>query len=381
MEKNKDKRISLLILTLLLFLILIVLLAMLSIFYWRPNFFNNFFSSDINLNSPEYSNASLIIQDPKKVYVSQDLKIEESSTYLSEAVVGVFLKIKDIDQANKKDPVKGNYKLDDKLFSGIIISSDGWILLNVLGRDNFDKNILKNKESYVVISKKNKKIYNIEDIVDFSEKGMIFVKIKDNTSFPVRSFVNVSDLREGNTSLIYNFSGELMINSLRGLSYGGLINFSDNFKSNIILNNPISGEFKNNFLFDLGGNLVGLINEDLSVQSIHDFRPHIYSFLKNKELKIFNLGLYYVNLSDMAGENLPLNGALVYNNNLPPLTKNGLAILAGIESGDIITKINNYEINNYNNLNNVLNNFLPGDRITLSILRSGEMREIRIDLK
>lgn len=381
MDKNKNKKINLLTLILLLFLILIIFLALFSISYWRPSFLNNLVSGDINLNSPEYSNTSFVIQDAKKVYISQDLKVEESFSYLSEAVVGVFSKIKDSDSKVDQDLVKINYNLNDEIFSGVIISSDGWVLLNILGRENFDKNILKNKESYVIISKKNKKIYNIEDVIDFSEKGMIFVKIKDATSFPVRNFVNTSDLKEGYTFLVYNFSGELMVNSLKKMNYGGLIKFSDNFKSNIILSSNISSDFKNNFVFDLGGNLVGLIDDELNIYPIHNFRSYIYGFLKNKELKTFNLGLYYVDLRDLAGEDLPLNGALVYNNNLSPLTKNGLAISAGIEDGDIITKINNYEINNYNNLNSILNNFLIGDRITLSVLRSGEMKEIKIDLK
>jgi S1-C subfamily serine protease len=47
----------------------------------------------------------------------------------------------------------------------------------------------------------------------------------------------------------------------------------------------------------------------------------------------------------------------------------------------VITKINNYEINNYNNLNDVLNNFIIGDSLSIFVLRDGATLELEIDLK
>lgn len=379
MKKDKEKSINLSFLSFLAVLLLGVLGGVLSFFYLWPVFFGNHFSlnrEEIDLNSPEYDNTNLVIQDAKKVYISQDLKVEESTNYLNEVVVGIFPKIK-----NNNDINKNNYIIEKEILSGIVISSDGWVLINVLDLDNFDKNILKNKDSYIIISKKNKKIYNIEEVIDFSKNGMIFVKIKDNNSFSVRNFVNISDLRNGQSALAYNFSGELMISSLKNVDSGDFLKSFKSFKNLILLNSLLPDDFKNSFLFNLNGDLLGLIDSNLNIRPIHDFRSYIYGFLKTKELQLFDLGLYYVDLEDIANENLPQNGAWVYNNGSSAVIKGGLADLVGIKTGDIITRVNNYEINNFSNLNDVLNNFVVGDKVNMFILRNGEVNEIKIDLK
>ncbi|HPT08726.1 MAG TPA: S1C family serine protease [bacterium] len=363
-----------------LFIILIALVfgilgGLISTFYLWPNILNsnNFLSKEINLNSPEYNSANLVIQDPKKVYISQDLQVEESFNYLNEAVVGVFSKT--------KNTLDGNYVMTGELMSGLIISSDGWVLLNVLNDKNFDKNILKNTDSYVIISKKDKKVYNIETISDFSDTGLVFAKIKSDNSFTTRNFVNISDLRIGQTLLTYNFSSEIGINSLQKIDSGKNIKFSDDYRNSLILSNPLSKSMANSFLFSLNGDLLGLIDANLNAYPIHDFRSNVFSFLKNKEITNFSWGIYYVDLNNIASSNLPRYGAWVFNNGAEAVVADSLASKLGIKTGDVITKINNYEINNYNNLNDVLNNFIIGDSLSIFVLRDGATLELETDLK
>lgn len=376
MNQENKKNPNLSVFLLLLALIFGILGGIISSFYLWPNFYDNNLSlgkNEINLNSPEYMGADLIIQDPKKVYVSQDLKVEESINYLNESLVGIFPKIKNTSTEK--------YFIEDELFSGIIISNDGWVMANVLGLNNFDKNIFKNNDSFVLISKKAKKVYDIESVVDFSEKGLIFLKIKDASNLVVRNFVNISDIKNGQGIMAYNFSGDLNINYISKLEKGALLKFSDNFKNNIALNNNLSDKFKNSFLFNINGDLLALSDSSLNIYPIHDFRPYIYHFLKTKELRKFDFGFYYIDLKDVADNNLPLYGAWVYNNNSNPVIKGKLADLFGIQSGDVIVKINNFEINDHLSFNDILNNFVIGDKISLFIIRDGELREIKIDLK
>jgi S1-C subfamily serine protease len=86
-------------------------------------------------------------------------------------------------------------------------------------------------------------------------------------------------------------------------------------------------------------------------------------------------------LKNIVSSKLPVNGALVYNNGLNPFIKGQIAESSGLQIGDIITKINNYEINNQVNFNDVLNNFVLGDKISLIIIRNGETVELKIELK
>ena len=44
---------------------------------------------------------------------------------------------------------------------------------------------------------------------------------------------------------------------------------------------------------------------------------------------------------------------------------------AGIQSGDVIVKINDTEIETYNELLNVLYNALPEDVVTITLMRQG----------
>lgn len=377
MEKNNKKN-GLPVFILVVSLVFGTLGGILSSVYLWPNFFSDFRGTqqDIDLDSPEYSSANFIIRDPKRVYISQDLKVDESKSYLSEAVVGVFLKPKNILESEKAE-----YILEKELLSGVVISSDGWVLLNVLGLNNFDKNILKNKELYSVISRKEKKIYDIEDIFWDSSKELLFMKIKDINNFPVRNFVNISELSSGQTVLAYNFGQQISVNYLKDINSGGVVKFTNNFKNLVLLDNTLSADFKNGFIFDLNGNLLALIDSNLAVRPIHDFRFDIYGFLKNKEIKIFNFGLYYINLTDLAGSNLPLAGALVRNNSSLAVSKGSLAEVAGILEGDVITKINNYELTQSINLNDVLNNFSWGDKISIFVLRAGELKELKLDIK
>lgn len=333
-------------------------------------------NQEVNLNSPEYNNTSLIIQDPKKVYISQDLKIEESLNYFSEAVIGVFPVVKEGEQS-----YKNNYVIGEEDFSGLIISNDGWVVVNVLESNNFDKNILKNKDSYVIVSKKAKKIYNIEEVVDFSTRGLLFLKIKDVNNLPARSFVNVADLRSGQTILAYNFSGEIIVETINSITSGDNLKLSNNYQNHITLNNDLPESFKNGYLFNLSGDLLALIDADLKIRPIHDFRSNIYGFLKNKEISDIKFGLYYLDLKNIVSGQLPVSGALVYNNGLSPFIKGQIAESSGLQIGDIITKINNYEISEQANFNDVLNNFVPGDKISLIIIRNGETVELKIELK
>jgi S1-C subfamily serine protease len=334
------------------------------------------FNQDINLNSPQYGNAGFIIQDPRKVYISQDLKIEENLSYFDEVVLGVFPKSKRADGASGLD-----YVIGQELLSGLVISSDGWVLLNSLGQESVVDKISRNKSSYVVVSKKDNKIYEIEDFIEGPLIDFSFLKIKNTNSFPVKNFVNINDLRSGQSLLSHNFSGQTSVNFLSFVDSGANPKLSSNFKNSLLLSHPLTTDFKGEFVFNLNGDLLALIDNDLKVWPIHDFRPYIFSFLKNREIIAVDLGVYYVDLKEVVIKDRPAYGALVYNNGLPAVIKGSLAEQIGLREGDVIFKINNYEINNYSNLNDVWNNFVIGDKLVISILRENEIIDLKTEIK
>jgi len=100
-------------------------------------------SKEVDIANSVYDRANLVIRDAKKVVVNQDVKIEETASSLQPALVSAF-----------KNTNKNYYVLEQADSFGLILSNDGWVLLNGLKETN-SQDIVKN---YSVVSY-DKKIY------------------------------------------------------------------------------------------------------------------------------------------------------------------------------------------------------------------------------
>ncbi|MFA5420558.1 MAG: S1C family serine protease [Patescibacteria group bacterium] len=354
---------------LVLSLILGFLGGIISFFYYKDFYSDYTFSSNLDLDYWQYGGSSFVIRDAKNVTISQDLKIEENLNYFNEAVVSFY---------DNKDLLL----LDDGLFSGVVISSDGWVLVNTLGL-NLDKNLDSKIKDYIAISKKSKKSYMVEDF-SYNEKfGFLMVKLKGVNNFSVKNISGFQDLKSGKSVLLYNFAGDVdsaIISSIN--SKDSYIN-TDNFIREISISKDVKDEFKNSFVFDLDGNLLAMVSSDLGVYSLSNYRSAIFNFFKSKNFVDYNFGLTYVNLSNVfnADSNAVSEGAWIYNNNSLAVTKGSLADLSGIKTGDIITMVNDYKIDSRNDLFDVLNSFATLDNITLQVVRGGELLNISMILE
>ena len=58
------------------------------------------------------------------------------------------------------------------------------------------------------------------------------------------------------------------------------------------------------------------------------------------------------------------------------------AMIAGIQSGDVITRVENIEITNYNELLNALYNTMPEEVVTITLMRQGmdAFQEMRVEV-
>ena len=63
------------------------------------------------------------------------------------------------------------------------------------------------------------------------------------------------------------------------------------------------------------------------------------------------------------------------------LTENGSAEQAGIEIGDVITKIEGFDINNVSSLQEQVGKYRPGDKVTVTLLRNGKEMNLPVVLK
>ena len=69
------------------------------------------------------------------------------------------------------------------------------------------------------------------------------------------------------------------------------------------------------------------------------------------------------------------SGLLIYNdfaNNTPGIVKDSPADKAGLQSGDVLTKVDDTPITNNNDLSSLLNKKKAGDKIVCTIVRQGK---------
>ena len=343
---------------------------------------------EISFSNGDYGGANLIIRDAKKVIVEQDTKVIETINSVSNSMVGIFKK-QDQALATGKDAEKFNldnyYEADQEIGQGLVISSDGWIMTDFFQEQASKQDILAD---YVVITK-DKKIYDIDKIVSDSLTPFYFIHIKA-MELPVRKFVPINEVSNGQLVLAVNWDGYSWLSRISNKQDKGesIINFSDVFSSKFSLMENIPEEFKKSVLFNLAGDVIGLIDSKGEIEPIYHFTSAIESLFKHKEIRRAGLGVNYINLSDLvkiSTDGLPQNGddkgAIIYKDNKGiAVVKGSPADSAGLTEGDIIISIGNIEINKDNDLNEVIQSYLAGDKIDIVYLRNGKREEVEVVL-
>jgi len=166
-------------------------------------------------------------------------------------------------------------------------------------------------------------------------------------------------------------------------------NLDDLFQTDAAINEGNSG----GPLVNMNGQVIGINtaiaggaqNIGFSIP-INDVKGLITQVLQTGKFSRPYLGIRYVPLtSDVANEyslNVQ-NGAFIAPSNDPsdPSVISGSpAANAGLQTNDIITAVNGTAINQTNDLTGLLDQHQPGDKITLTVLRSGNKLQIGVTL-
>lgn len=156
-------------------------------------------------------------------------------------------------------------------------------------------------------------------------------------------------------------------------------NLTDLFQTDAAINEGNSG----GPLVNINGEVIGVNTAVASdaqnigfAQPVNDLKGLISSVLDNGKLEQPYLGVRYVSLTDDIAYEFNLNvkrGAYVVSNTSDPAVVPGSpAANAGIKEKDVITKVNNTQINQNTSLTSALSRFKVGDKITLTIMRAGK---------
>ncbi|MEI6529189.1 MAG: PDZ domain-containing protein [Candidatus Falkowbacteria bacterium] len=344
--------------------------------YFLNDFSLPYFSPDVNLTDLNNSRSNLIIRDPKKVVVNQDLKITETINSLSSSLVSVY---KEIAAKPSVDPLKPDYyPLDRPLFIGLTITSDGWIMSPVPAevKDSFAV------KGFVAIAS-DRKIYKIDKITILKDLpgDVVFFHLENATNLPVRKIVPRAEISLGQALLVIDNNNNVWPTTLSSFKKTPDVLNSDSLNARLALANDSEAIQKNSFVFNLSGDLSAVISGTKEIIPAFAFDSYWQSFWKKGLATRPYLGINYINLSAVRIPNLNQDkGALIYPTvDKVSVVKDSPAALAGFVSGDIITWIDNQELNNASDLAELISKYKPGDKITVTYIRDAQ--EKVVDLK
>ncbi len=345
--------------------------------YFLNDFSFPYASQELNLSDLNANRSNLIIRDPKTVVVNQDVKVSETVSSLAPSLVSVF---KEISPKVPTDNLKPDYySLDNPLFLGLIITSDGWVMSSLPAelKDSFAT------KGYVAISSE-RKIYQIDKITVLKDLpgDVIFFHLREATNLLVRKIAPRAELSLGQSLIVLDNHNNVWPTTLSSFKKTPEVLNSDTLNARLLLANNSDAIQKNSFVFNLAGDLTAMIGANKEIIPAFSYSVYWQSFNAQMLAARPFLGVNYLDLATVRIPDLNLTkGALLYPaSDKISVVKDSPAALVGLKAGDVITWIDNQEINATNDLADVLANYKPGDKITVTYLRAGQEKELNLKL-
>lgn len=340
------------------------------------------FFGSLNISS-QVPGQDVVIKEPRKVVVEQDLRISQVIESTEPALVSIYNQ-----KPEAKNPLEKIYLPDELLGQGIILTSDGWLMTS--------KDVIGDfKKKYLVLTSAGKEFTAFDFILDPATNFVFFkVEAKD---LPVVKFGDRNNLSLGQAALALNGSSEVAVTTIESLDYSkvsGPADFilsSEKFSKYILLKDSLDRDYLGAPLVNLGGEIIGVMTKNESV-GLRIALPANYaqeavaSILKDKKIKRPYLGIHYLDLSKTFGLDESLTagktkGALIFGNDeMPALDAAGPAQKNGLKKDDIILRVEDEEINGQKSLTEIIQRYKPGDIIDLALLRNKEEKTLKVEL-
>lgn len=276
--------------------------------------------------------------------------------------------------------------------TGIIISEDGYIVTN--------KHVLEGSSGDVsVVLSDGTRYDDIKKIGEDPLNDIAFLKIKNAKNLTPAQLGNSRNVDIGQKvvaigNALGQFKNTVTSGIISGIGRPVVAQGSDGqerleglFQTDAAINPGNSG----GPLTNLAGEVIG-INTAVAADAegigfaipINTVKGLAKGVIEKGEIKRPYLGVQYVSITpEIAGEfNLSVKrGAFVYNaNGNSAVVSDGPAAKAGIRDKDVITKVNDMSVNERNSLAGLLSEFIPGDKVNLTVLRDGQQRTIEVVL-
>ena len=270
--------------------------------------------------------------------------------------------------------------------SGFVITEDGYILTNyhVIDGANSIKVTFDNGKEYTAT------------YVGGEEKNDIAVIKVDATGLTPVVIGKSSDMLVGEqVTTIGNPLGELTFSESTGIisALDRSITMSDGRQMNMIQTDcAINSGNSGGPLFNSHGEVIGIVSAKYSSGSnsssasveglgfaipMDDVASMVSDLVKNGYVTgkpIMGISVADVDES-VTSYGVP-QGAIIR-----VVTPDLCGAKAGLQAGDIVTKIDNTDVTSASDLTSTIGNYKPGDKVTLTIFRSGETKTVEVTLE
>ena len=344
--------------------------------------FQNFFFQ------PTYAENENLISESDNVIIQNTVNFEKAAEKAIKSVVHIKSKYLEDEIYRYYDPFFGNRYFNnprEKVASGsgVIISENGYIITNM--------HVINDaKEMEVVLN--DKRTYTAKILGSDVNSDLALLKIEAN-ELPSLKFANSNNLKIGQWVLAvgnpFNLSSTVTAGIISAksreiniLNDGGIEAF---IQTDAAINPGNSG----GALVNTQGELIGIntaIHSNTGSYTGYGFaipsnmvKKIIKDLKEYGEVRRAYIGIHILDLNSRIAEELELksaNGVFIAK-----VLKNSAAEKAGIKSYDVITKINNREINTVSQLNEIIIQFNPGDEIKCTVLRDNKEVEFNISLQ
>lgn len=279
--------------------------------------------------------------------------------------------------------------------TGIIVSADGYILTN--------RHVVQDARTLEIINSEGERYSDVTLVGSDPLNDIAILKIKGAKDLPAAELGDSGTVRVGQRVIaIGNSLGQYQNTVTSGIISGlgrpvtaatdelgmNVESLTDLLQTDAAINPGNSG----GPLINMAGQVIGINTAIVSdAQSvgfaipINAARGIIRGVLANGTIQKAYLGVQFVAITPDIRAELNLserNGALVKSgtSGQAAVISGGPADKAGIREGDIITKVDERVIGEQGGLGSLIAEFLPGEKVTLTIIRDGKTQEVSVTL-
>jgi serine protease Do len=270
--------------------------------------------------------------------------------------------------------------------TGFIITSDGLIATN--------KHVIEGADVYTVTSSDGQ-AYEGRVVAKDPSNDIAFLKV-DANGLPAADLGDSDKVQVGQWVIaIGNALGELQNSVTVGVvsakERSATIRDGSAFYGLLQTDAAINPGNSGGPLLSLGGQVVG-INTLIAGNAegigfaipVNELVKNIESYKKHGKIVQPHIGVRFQTITKALAASLELpveKGALIIGTQgLPAVLPDSPASRAGIKEGDIITRVNQDEVNEQNPLVRLTRKYNPGDTVTLSVLREGNLLSLAVTL-